>query len=286
MFLQVFVSLTVMLVATSATIFYVLPDDSTTDSCPSQPCATLSQYLLDNNGTLPVVSDVEYHFLPGEYQPDNVFIQHANNFVLTGTTKNGSPLTVWVSSCYQSFYPLVVSHSHNVKIANMVFKRCEVSNNATYLYLACCTSASLNNIAFINCGFYACNLFGRSFIIHTSFKLYNPFHFSELHGVITIRHEDDVCTTARTDNKVEITNSLITNISFGGVFFALEQEKYNFSAVLYNLKFQNIPKTAIKIFAVTSVAVDALIENCTFTLNEFICSEFHSMIMIVIGGFS
>ena len=38
---------------TNATqLFHVLPDDPTNVSCPSQPCATLSQYLLDNNGTL------------------------------------------------------------------------------------------------------------------------------------------------------------------------------------------------------------------------------------------
>ena len=46
-------------------VFYVSPDNSTNTSCPFQPCATLSQYLLDNNGSLPVVSNVEYHFLPG-----------------------------------------------------------------------------------------------------------------------------------------------------------------------------------------------------------------------------
>ena len=48
--------------------FFVLPDNSTNVRCPSQPCATLSQYLMDNNGTLPVVSNVEYHFIPGEHQ--------------------------------------------------------------------------------------------------------------------------------------------------------------------------------------------------------------------------
>ena len=48
-------------------VFYVLPDNSTNASCSLQPCATLSQYLLDNNGSLPVVSNVEYHFLPGEH---------------------------------------------------------------------------------------------------------------------------------------------------------------------------------------------------------------------------
>ena len=51
-------------------MFYVIPDDPTNISCPSQPymCATLSQYLLDNNGTLPVLSNAGYHFLLGEHK--------------------------------------------------------------------------------------------------------------------------------------------------------------------------------------------------------------------------
>ena len=43
-------------ISTATELLYVLPDNSTNAvSCPSQPCATLSQYVLDN-GTLPVVS--------------------------------------------------------------------------------------------------------------------------------------------------------------------------------------------------------------------------------------
>ena len=54
-------------ISTATEVLYVSPDNSTDAvSCPSQPCATLSQYLLDN-GTLPVVSNVEYYFLPGEH---------------------------------------------------------------------------------------------------------------------------------------------------------------------------------------------------------------------------
>ena len=54
-------------ISTATKILYILPDNSTDAvSCPSQPCATLSQYFLDN-GTLPVVSNVEYYFLPGEH---------------------------------------------------------------------------------------------------------------------------------------------------------------------------------------------------------------------------
>ena len=38
---------------TATKILYVLPDDVSDDNCPSQPCTTLGQYLLDN-GSLSV----------------------------------------------------------------------------------------------------------------------------------------------------------------------------------------------------------------------------------------
>ena len=61
--------------STATETLYVLPDNVTNVICPSHPCATLSQYLLDN-GTLPVVSNVEYHFLPGEHHvPANMVLQ-------------------------------------------------------------------------------------------------------------------------------------------------------------------------------------------------------------------
>ena len=68
-------------VSATTEVLYVLPDNSTDAvSCPSKPCATLSQYLLDN-GTLPVVSNVEYHFLPGEHHvPANMILQDLYNF--------------------------------------------------------------------------------------------------------------------------------------------------------------------------------------------------------------
>ena len=83
---HLFILTTVQVWITTATkILYVSPDNSTNVNCPSQPCATLSQYLLDN-GTLSVVSNVEYHFLPGEHHvPANMidtpkFIQLFNNW--------------------------------------------------------------------------------------------------------------------------------------------------------------------------------------------------------------
>jgi len=63
--------------ATATKIFYVLLDNSSHTSCPSQPCATLSEYLLDNNDTLPVESNVEYHFLPGEqHLPTGIYLHN------------------------------------------------------------------------------------------------------------------------------------------------------------------------------------------------------------------
>ena len=44
--------------SSTAEVLYVVLENF---SCP---CATLSEYLLDN-GKLPVVSNVEYHILPG-----------------------------------------------------------------------------------------------------------------------------------------------------------------------------------------------------------------------------
>ena len=77
-------------VSTSTEILYVLPDNSTNSSCLTQPCAALSQYLLDN-GTLPVVSNVEYHFLPGEhYVPANMKLQNLYNFSIIGNVSETS----------------------------------------------------------------------------------------------------------------------------------------------------------------------------------------------------
>ena len=77
---------TIKIYTTTATeILYVLPDNSTNAvSCPSQPCATLSQYVLDD-GTLPVVSNVEYHFLPGEHHvPANMILRNLHNYSMIG----------------------------------------------------------------------------------------------------------------------------------------------------------------------------------------------------------
>ena len=82
-------------------MLYVMSDNSTNISCSFQPCATLSEYLLDN-GTLPVVSNVQYYFLPGEHHvPANMLLQDLCNFSIIGTVKE-SPPPVMLVGCLQS----------------------------------------------------------------------------------------------------------------------------------------------------------------------------------------
>ena len=122
-FMLVLMIATQMSTLAGVEIFNVLPDDSTTGSCPSQPCATLSQYLLDNNGTLPVVSNVEYHFLPGEhYLHSKLILEHLKNFSFLGVTSDSSSLPQLVYCSRLSQRHLTIAYSNHVQVYNIIFK--------------------------------------------------------------------------------------------------------------------------------------------------------------------
>ena len=111
--------------STALDILYVMPDNSTNVvSCPSQPCSTLSQYVMDN-GTLPVVSNVEYHFLPGEHHvPANMTLQNLYKFSIIGIAdKTMSPVVL--VGCSQS-YVIYIIYSQFVTISNVEFKHCGI----------------------------------------------------------------------------------------------------------------------------------------------------------------
>ena len=159
---------------TTQQVFYVIPDRLVNVSCSSQPCATLGQYLLDNNGSLPVVSNVEYHFLPGEHHvPRDMKLQYLHNFAMIGSDSSTSISTEIISSL-QSY--VKIFNSVNVSIINVIFTKqaydirmsIEIHNNRNF---------DLFNLAFINCsnciitkvelweyGFYGENLCGRSYL--------------------------------------------------------------------------------------------------------------------------
>ena len=142
-------------ISVATKVFYVLPDNSTNVSCSFQPCATLSEYLLDN-GTLPVVSNVLYFFLPGEHHvPDNMLLQDLHNFSIIGTVKESPPPVVLVG-CLQS-YIINVTNSYNVTIANVMFRWCDLMQLKKHRYLTnllidLCYSCTIENVVFMNLG--------------------------------------------------------------------------------------------------------------------------------------
>ena len=158
--------LTFISISTAAQqVFYVLADNSTNVSCSFQPCATLSQYLLDNNGSLPVLSDVKYHFSPGEHQiPTSITLQYLHNFVITGISGNKSLSTILIIGLH-----IKVRNSTNFTISNVVVKtyydqHYDDSNDAICkVVLTNCIFCNITNV-FLNTGLCGESLGGKSYV--------------------------------------------------------------------------------------------------------------------------
>ena len=136
-------------------ILYVSPDNT---SCPSQPCATFSQYF--GSKLQPIVSNVEYHFLPGEHHvPANVILQNLYNFSIIGISNSSSPV-VLVSSSQSCVINII--NSRFVMIYNVVLKQqntlIDMKSRLTNLKLLCCFSCQLQNITLLQFGFIVVNL--------------------------------------------------------------------------------------------------------------------------------
>ena len=170
-------------------IFYVLPDNSTNVGDLFQPCATLSQYLLDNNGSLPVVSNVEYHFLPGEHRvPINTTLQYLHNFMITGNLNNKLIPTVF-SIDLQAY--LRIANSTNFSISHIVFKTFgkqyeDSGHDICNVMLSNCFSCKITNVTLLNYGVCGENLGGKSYVSNTviDFTLccYNGIYLKYLHN--------------------------------------------------------------------------------------------------------
>ena len=160
--------LSVISTCTATKILYVLPDNVSDVNCPSQPCATLGQYLLDN-GSLPVLSDVEYRFLPGEHHVVHIInVEKAFNFSLNGIGLSSASLV-----CRSQSY-VGVFLSNNVTITNLVFDQCNgvlFGHITAGLILHGCFHCEVENIYFLGYGFVGINLFLHSYIYNITIDL-------------------------------------------------------------------------------------------------------------------
>ena len=263
---------------TATKILYVVPDNSTDAvSCPSQPCATLSQYL-SVNGTLPVASNVEYHFLPGEHHvPANMTLQDLHNFSIIGTNQP-SPLAVLVLvDCPQS-YIINIIDSYNVTIANVMFQQCD-HPQLTNLLINSCHSCTLENIVFMNLVLIATNLVGRSHL--TEIVIKSNRKFLMFCQEIELNYWN---LPSFTDNQHILVMNQINMISDRSkchrngpvglhIYIAME----SLTITLTNSLFYNLDHTALTIISQCNGYNEVNIENCTFENNYIISyEEFHA----------
>ena len=272
-------------------VFYVSPDNSTNPSCSSQPCATLSQYLLDNNGSLPVVSDVEYHFLPGEHHvPTNMTLQNLHNFLITGSQSFILSPTVIIGDS-RSYVKIV--DSADVIINNIAFKRAgmdlvlykDYRLGLYNLVFINCSSCRIMNIKFLEYGFYGEDMVGNSYLSNIVANLTAPlccFHGIHLVYTVTLQgnyHGENTLTIDKISmsgyrmlmHKIKISdlNKPCSAIHIRQPFESINNTKL----IISNCYFYNMDRVILDIDSGLCANFDnndfiVQIENCTFKHNE------------------
>ena len=286
----------VISMCTATKILYVLPDNVSDVNCPSQPCATLGQYLLDN-GSLPVLSDVEYYFLPGEHDVVNaIIVLGAVNFSLIGFGLSSIKLVCWPQSYVGVF------RSYNVTIKNLVFDQCSgyaVSkfhiNIVVGLFLFECFNCKVEDICCFGYGFAGVNLFLNCCINNVTIDL------------TIVKPAANMCSAKFsvifTDSDSELNHDLssvfINKVEISGyneicyeyhdtMEILLQQSHYSMNVELRNSQFYKMNQRALYI-EMTFANSSLLIKNCTFMyikhrvnrVNQVVYGEISKSYMIV-----
>ena len=253
---------------TATEILFVLPDNVSDVNCPSQPCATLGQYLLDN-GSLPVLSDVEYQFLPGEHHVVNIINVHdAFNFSLIGFGLSPAKLVCRPQSYIGVFF------SFNVTIENLVFNQCSGDlGSQSPIYLICglilyeCSHCKVKDVIFFGYGFAGYNLYLNSSVNNITIDM-----------TTIVRSTVNVCSPrfALVFYNVEDNHNyvLINQVFISGYNelcpkdYALMNidvaHSYDMHVELCNLQFYNVTQSALFIYMEYTIG-SLLIRNSTFT---------------------
>ena len=256
-------------------ILYVIPDNSANASCSVHPCAILSGYLLDN-GTLPVVSNVQYYFLPGEHHvPANMLLQDLCNFSITGTVKESPPPVVLVG-CLQS-YVINVTNSYNVTIANVMFRRCDQTQLNKYKYLTnlilnLCYSCTIKNVVFMNLGLKGTNLIGNSHLTEILIKsdVPQPNYLVFCQGITLYYWHKSEYKNLLIMNQIKIIGEKTGRKCYNGdavgiyILIAIMED---LSIIINNSLFYSLNHGAIRIRNRCHGNSKLTIENCAFEYN-------------------
>ena len=189
-------------------VYYVLPDNISPVHYPSQPCA---QYLQDNS-TLSFVSDVEYHFLPGEHQvTTNMMIQGVENLSLSGSALSNPYATL---RCHSGVF-ISIRPSTNITITGVSIIHCG-SNLASLLVNNCenCTITNVNFYPPTKCYSIAgINLLGESYLVNIAVNL-NASSSDACGKGIFLMHNGSIST-----NRIINSTTIISNFSVDGTDF-------------------------------------------------------------------
>ena len=284
--------------------FYIIPENSTVANCPSQPCVTLSQYLLINNSTT-FVSDFSIYLLPGNHHViTDMEMWNVSNISLIGINNHiSSAMLDCLSKSHIAFYG-----SYNITITNLVFNNCDgksfiktydgesQANIRSGLLLIDCFLCKVHRIIFLGYGLIGVNLIGNSYLTNITIDLY----------VATPHFDSDVCTprillmyTDKDSNYIHngvevlvINNLFISGYSincrssnmYSAMELHLQQRYYGVTIELYNLKVYKMDHTVLHINTAHAVRNTLWLRNCTFTHNEY--SPRFKYIMIMITTFN
>ena len=274
--------LTIILISMSMAskeIFYVLPENSTSTNCSLQPCATLGQYLLDNNGSLPVVSNVEYDFLPGEHHiPVDMKLQYLHNFTITASFNR-----LWSVMLFIHLHSnLEIRDSINLTISNVMFRTYD--NEYSYNYddsygIVCnvilnkCFSCKLINVFFLHYGVCGNDLIGNTYLN----KIGLDFTLHRYNG-IDLYYSEDSQSTEHTFTKVVI-NGIIMDGNVRGFHTRLSPVMIirlpnkainNMTFIISNSRFQHLRQPLIYINnGLYATNTQIWIVNCIFQANSY-----------------
>ena len=260
----------VICTCTATKILYVLPDNVSDVNCPSQPCATLGQYLLDN-GSLPVLSDVEYYFLPGEHHVVNAInLLNVVNFSLIGFGLTTAKL-ICLSESYVGIF-----FSNNVTIRYLMFEQC--NGDLSYqlnldivagLLLYECSYCKVEGVHFSGFGIVGKNLLRNSHLssITINMTIVRPAIQMCSPKVLLIfqRDKNDPTLDSISINQLSITGYSEMCYELHGAMEIRLYQSYGMHIKLLNSQFYIMDQIPLIIqMNHTDGSLSQLVKNCTF----------------------
>ena len=291
---------------TTTGLFHVFPDPNNV-SCPSQPCATISDYILNMSGIISI-SNVKFLFLSGKHNlATNITMQYAHNVTMTGVSYDNTAIAV--ISCCEVETIIVFINSSNITIANLVFENCggtgqmfngffSISVTAA-VCIRTCYYCNVTNVTFIEYGLVISNLLGESYLsdimLHidvTEYRLPHPLWYNKGIGLINYGSSPYYISSHSLISVSRITiigsnNTRKTSFQHDVISIHIEFTDYDTTLILSDCNFHHIYGYCILkvslLLRTASSRIRMWIKNCKFQYNERLAVVPGAMIQIYIS---